>query len=184
MKRVTACLAALTVLLACSSTAFGVGSHDATLRDGFYLIVSEHEQLADATADESQYVVSYRRSFEENPEDRTTVYLVLDQAPSIPIQIDGEAQLIEGDKHPILQLTLVDTTREALEAFTRKNLGSGIAIVIGDCVLSTHTIKEVITGGKIQISRCEDDACRYIKARLDKQHTVPLASGSTDTASE
>lgn len=186
MKRLTSALALFAGLICCFAAGAGEPPKDTAVRDGFYLIVSEHEKRSDATVDDSQHVVSYRRSYEEDLENRTTSYLVLDREPFIPIQIDGEAQLIEGGERPILQLTLVETTRQALEAFTRKNLGRDVAIVVGDSVVSTHTIKEVITGGQIQVSRCEDDACRYIKARLDEQEqkNVQATSDTTNAASQ
>ena len=41
----------------------------------------------------------------------------------------------------------------AMKELIRHNVGQNIAIVIGDEVVSTHTIRESITGGKVKISR-------------------------------
>jgi hypothetical protein len=41
-----------------------------------------------------------------------------------------------------------------------------VAIVVGGEVLTMHKIKEPITSGQLQISRCNDNACELLYVRL------------------
>jgi len=41
-----------------------------------------------------------------------------------------------------------------------------VAFVINGEVVSTHTIRSVITRGEFKLSRCGDNACEFIYARL------------------
>jgi preprotein translocase subunit SecD len=67
---------------------------------------------------------------------------------------------------PKLLLTLEKTQIKPLEEFTTKNVNKSIAIVIGKDVVTTHKIRQPITGGRMQITRCTDNGCEAIYTQL------------------
>ena len=66
-----------------------------------------------------------------------------------------------------LGISLTPSASELLEAFTRDHLGQRVAVVTGGEVITMHKIKEVIKGGKIQISRCGDRGCEILFQELE-----------------
>ncbi len=54
-----------------------------------------------------------------------------------------------------------------MKQVTRDNLGKSAALVIDGEVVTAHKIRAVIDSGLVQLSRCTDDACDYILARLE-----------------
>lgn len=55
-----------------------------------------------------------------------------------------------------------------MERVTRENIGRSAAFVIDGDVVTAHKIRTVIEGGRIQLSRCTDDACEVIAVRLQQ----------------
>lgn len=50
----------------------------------------------------------------------------------------------------------------------RAHLWGKIAMVVDGEIVTRHKIRSVITGGKLQITRCVDNACEVIRAKLVK----------------
>ena len=74
----------------------------------------------------------------------------------------------DGQGKSILSVSLTRTNAEKAEAFTRAHLGGKIAMVVDGEIVTLHKIRSVITGGKLQITRCKDNACEILRAKLVK----------------
>jgi len=54
------------------------------------------------------------------------------------------------------------------EAFTRAHQGGRMAMVIDGEIVTLHKVRSVITDGKVQITRCTDNACEVLRSKLAK----------------
>lgn len=94
--------------------------------------------------------------------------LVVNAVPDVPFILkEPPKKDIDPDKKTArLQIQLNTDAAGALEAFTRENLNGTAAVIVGGQVISIHKIRTPITGGKMQITRCSDDACEVIYSQL------------------
>jgi preprotein translocase subunit SecD len=70
-----------------------------------------------------------------------------------------------------VEVALSEEAAGQLEAFTARCLGQPVAIVVGGEVITVYTIRQVITGGRFQISRCGDDGCQVLFRELQENPT-------------
>ena len=81
-------------------------------------------------------------------------YLVLREAPT------SQEEKASGSSHIVLAY------EEAGWSSRQWHLGGKVAMVVDGEIVTLHKIRTVITGGKLQITRCQDNACEVIKAKL------------------
>jgi preprotein translocase subunit SecD len=72
----------------------------------------------------------------------------------------------DGEGKRILSVSLTGTNAVRAEAFTRAHLGGRIAMVVDGEIITLHKIRSVVAGGKLQITRCQDNASEVIRAKL------------------
>ncbi len=162
-------LASAAVLAAAACGPGGARDHAPPgLADGFYIIArdsTDREAVQPVSSQEILAIHDYR--FIADAEDAPPRYLVLPTEPDVPLVLREEpGSLPQDDGRILLLLTLADAHVEELARLTRENIGRGVAIVVGGDVVTTHAIRSVIEDGRIQISRCSDDGCRVLLARL------------------
>jgi preprotein translocase subunit SecD len=68
----------------------------------------------------------------------------------------------------MLSVTLSREQVKPLEDFTRAHLGGSVAILLDGEVISKHKVRAVVEGGRLQITRCGDNACDVLLAKLTK----------------
>ena len=138
------------------------------VKDGFYAVVKkeavegEHPSLP-----EGEERLDYDPSFLGDHDDplkvvvdtRSVVEMLLKEPPEKRPDTTARTQFWLG-------VTLTDEAAGKFEAFTREHLGGTVAVVVGGRVITMHKIKSVITGGKIQISRCGDNGCQILYREL------------------
>ena len=139
-----------------------------TLPDGLYLVLREadnQEKLKPTTR--TEHVIIYDYHFLEPAQRGTPSYLTVSAEAFIPIALSGEP-IKEKDSRgrPKLLLQLAKNQVVPLEEFTRKNCGRSVAILIGGQVVTMHKIREPITGGRMQITRCTDNGCDVLYSKL------------------
>ena len=71
-----------------------------------------------------------------------------------------------GQGKSVLTVSLSRKNAERAEAFTRTHLGGRVALVVDGEIVTLHKIRSVVTGGKLQIARCTDNACEVIRSKL------------------
>jgi preprotein translocase subunit SecD len=92
-----------------------------------------------------------------------------DQFVALKLKKMPEAKL-QPDNRKNLLIELQDDQTLRLKEFTTRNVMKQVALVIDGQAVTVHKIREPITGGQIQISRCTDNACEKLYYEL--QHDV------------
>jgi preprotein translocase subunit SecD len=145
----------------------GKAQSRAALKDGLYVVAAEVKDSSGlrATA-KGKSLVPFNPGFLENAPDSTLALLVNTQ-DFVPLELAEEPQLVKpADQKGRLQLSFSRLAAQKLEAFTRANLMKPAALIVNGQVLTMHKIRAVITGGKMEISRCADNACDHIYVEL------------------
>ncbi len=167
------CIAALPVqaqLNTGQANRLGDKSHAWKPLNGLYLVLDQSVDIADLReAGREEIVLVNNYKFLEEKGDDPPVYMVLRREPDVPLVLKESPVAGKDDRDkPMLQLNLADEHVETLRRFTEEHLDQTVAIVIAGEVVSANKIKAVITGGKIQITRCDDNACGYLFLELNK----------------
>lgn len=96
-------------------------------------------------------------------------YVALSTVQFVPINLAHKpTKNVDAQGKKQLMLELAKSEIVPLETFTRKNCGRSVAIVIGNQVVTVHKVREPITGGKMQITRCTDNGCDVLFTQLQK----------------
>ena len=153
-----------------SSSKKGKTDTDSVLADGFYHVIRFSKNKSEILPiHDDEKLVEYDYNLLQEDEREPTEYEVIEYKSFVPIILDGDPQRDRDNKgRPNLLIKLSESQIKPLEEFTSKHLGSRVAIVIGNQIVTMHKIREAITGGKIQISRCSDHGCEVIYTQLQK----------------
>lgn len=139
------------------------------LEKGAYAVLGE-ASTAQAARGEGphQIVLAYdRRKYSGTPAEEPLTYVAIDPTDYAPLYIEGEPVLTkDAEGKTTLFVTLARTNASRIEAFSGAHLGGRIAMVVDGEVVSLHKIRTVITGGQLQVTRCTDNACEAIRAKL------------------
>jgi hypothetical protein len=162
----TTALLGLSGLCGCGSTA----ATSAPLGDGFYLVLEEADSAAAlAPASAGERIVVDDGKVLADPSGRPPVWLRVHAAPDVPLIVESVPDRVDRiHEHPSLRLTLAAEHARTLEEVTTAHLGESVALVIGGEVVSKHHIRAAIQGGRVEITRCHDDACEKILVRLQE----------------
>ncbi|HLH18185.1 MAG TPA: hypothetical protein VKX45_13255 [Bryobacteraceae bacterium] len=94
--------------------------------------------------------------------------VLLDTAKFAPLVIEGKPEIQRGPRGSGLSVQLAPEAARRLAALTRSHIDRQIAVVIGDRVVSTPTVRSAITDGKAWITPCEDESCQTLRRELGK----------------
>lgn len=121
------------------------------LKDGEALVVNHH-----------RYV---KKDDREPPQ-----FVVVRSTPDVDLDLKEKPKAVkEGGEVVRIFLKLKPKAAEALERVTKDGRGKQLAIVLGDEVVTSHKIREVIKGGEVQISSCAAGAAKYLLEQLEAQ---------------
>lgn len=151
----------------CSASEHNISS-EIHLKNGFYLILHEYETMTrESKSNPGEVTIIYDYEFLDPKPDVRPETLVIHEVPEIPLQLEEKPQKMMDEKDkPLLNLQLSAEYIEPLRQFTKTNIMSKVAIVIGGKVISVHKIREEIKDGKIQITRCSSDSCEKLLIEL------------------
>jgi len=147
----------------------GVEYQGHKLQNGAYLILWQASTPEDARVEGRPCVVTAydRRKYSGAPVNQPLEYVAIDPTDYIPLIIETAPEMTkDGRGKSILSVSLTRQSADRAEVFTRAHLGGKIAMVVDGEIVTLHKIRQVITGGKLQITRCDDDACKVIRAKL------------------
>lgn len=135
-----------------------------TIEDGMYLIINAGDS---SLAGKKGLVLNFSHHFlGDNAEEQPT-RLEIDTTEYVPLLLQKRPDsLMQKDGRMNLQLSMTPDAGKQLENFTDRNVNRRVAVVIGGEAVSMHKIKEKIVGGKLQITRCTDNACEYLYYEL------------------
>lgn len=148
------------------------------LANGIYGIYGDETDVRRLRAPApNEVLVTYDQKIVDLAATEPVRFLLLHRSPDVPMSLAGKPEKKPGPRgNPMLHLTLDPKHASLLESFTRANAGKvNVAIVVGGQVLTTHKIREPIVGGRLQITRCSDDACETLFTELT---APPPASAS------
>lgn len=135
--------------------------------NGLYAVVGTGATPEEAAAlGPHRAVLAYDGRYTESPEDMPE-YVAIEEGPFVPLILEGEPESHTDERgHATLGVTLQKDQAAALEEFTRAHLGGRVAIVLGGEIVTKHKVREVVTGGRLQITRCTDNACTVLRSKL------------------
>jgi hypothetical protein len=142
------------------------------LKDGLYL-VNRIDTIAGQTSELSvnETDVYFSKMFEEYNTDEFA-RIIIDTTQYVPLELESAPkteQQTEDKKKLLLSLTKEASLR--LESFTTEHLMKMVTLIVGGEALTMHKIKMAITGGQLQITRCNDNACETLFVKL-KENVV------------
>ena len=146
-------------------------AEDSTLPNGIYLVLRDAENsksLEPAGANE-RILIDDGHLLEPNQPNLSDQprFVALSTEHFIPISLAQKPTKkldAQGKKQLLLELAKGQVV--PLENFTRENCGRSVAIVIGNQVVTVHKVREPISGGKMQITRCTDNGCDVLYTQL------------------
>jgi preprotein translocase subunit SecD len=148
-------------------------SQNKTISDGFYLVTKIDTVATQlSTLSSNEIVISFSKLFEEYNSDEFR-RIIIDTTEFVPLELEKspsteQQPLVAGstENKKKLLLTLTKEAGEKLKTFTAKHLMSKVVIVVDGEALTMHKIREAITGGQVQITRCNDNACEILYVKL------------------
>ena len=134
------------------------------LPDGIYATLSEADTSA-AADDVSQPHEVLEYDGRHIGESRPVTYVAVGLQQYVPFQFSRPPELTHcDDEFASLHVTLESKSARGLEDFTTRY--SRVAVIIDGKVVTIHKVREPIRGGRVQISRCADDACQVLFSKL------------------
>ncbi len=147
---------------------FAVQAKKENLPSGIYLVArksTDQNKLEPLSSNEKLLVDDGR--FLEPSERDPQEYVVVNTKQAVPFILNKMAsEDLTADKKPRLLLQFAPKQAKDLNKLTKNNLGKIIAVVVDNQIVSCHKIKEAITGGEMQISRCTKNSCELIYSKL------------------
>lgn len=135
--------------------------------DGIYLVISTHTEKPETTTVSNRTIIPFSHRFlDDNTTDQPR-FLVISTDDFVPLELmERPLKLRDNDDRSKLLLSLTNSSRNAFSEFTGDHVGGVIAIVLDGEAVTIHKIREKIEGGKVQITRCTDQACEYLYMAL------------------
>ncbi len=136
--------------------------------NGLYLILDEFPEKEDVT--DWKNTVEFSLDFLEGNREGQPLYLQLDTSDFVPLDLAVEPHgITQPDKRINLMITLTEAAGEKLAEFTEDHIMDRVAIVIGGKAVTKHKVRSKIDSGKLQITRCTDNACEHLLVELKKK---------------
>lgn len=141
-----------------------------SLANGVYAVLREGLTRAEVHTEKRPHVVLvYDRKYSDADKDQPPKYVALDTSFFVPLVLAGQPDAQRDDRGwTLLNITLARQHVKTLEDFTRAHLDGMIANVIDGEIITMHKVRTVINDGRVQITRCSDDACRTLLLKLAK----------------
>ena len=171
MKQIALLLTLITVM-ACNNQVsktekVGMGAYD-KIENGIYLLLNSYTDTSEFTPSAS--IIEYSHDFLDPNDEDERRFFEIDIDEFVPMDLNKEPEGVEQkDKRINLLLTLTDEAAVQLADFTEKNVNKEIAIVVDGKAVTQHKVRERIEGGKLQITRCTDNACEHLLVALKKK---------------
>lgn len=158
-------LTTLTIIISLTSHAQTKSIY--TIPDGLYLIVKIDTAATQVdTLSSKEIAIYFSKLFEDFNSDEY-LRIIIDTTEYVPLELEKAPtteQQTEAKKKLLLSLT--KEASEKLKFFTTNHVMNHVALVVDGEALTMHKIKEPITSGQLQITRCNDNACERLYVTL------------------
>jgi len=135
--------------------------------DGLYLITKMDTVASQLSPLSSKKIEIFFSSLFDEYNSEEYLRIIIDTTEYVPIQLEKppttEQQTSTKKK---LLLSLTKEASERLKTFTANHVMDRVALVVDGEVLTIHKIRESITSGLLQITRCNDNACEQLFVAL------------------
>ena len=178
LVRVIVGLVALAALAGCtysrtihSQSGAATNAISQPLPNGIYAVLKQAATPTSTPGEGSSHIVLVydRRKYGEAPENEPLTYVTVDRNAFVPLIVEGTPNLQKDDAgKSVLRISLARDQVKELEDFTRAHLGERVATVLDGEIITLNKIRSVIVGGEVQMTRCSDDACKIVRAKLAK----------------
>lgn len=160
MKNLIACLLATLLIAGCKNIPV---NGTPTVSDGFYQVMKLVPDSVSVSIPQHQVLIPFDTLF--NSGDYTRV--LIDTAEYIPLELN-EAPTTEplDENRKLLSVTLTPRTSHSMRDFTAKRIMKEVVIVMDGKAITMHKVRDTITGDKMQITRCTDNACEYLYVKM------------------
>jgi hypothetical protein len=159
MKKLILILAVIFIYSSCSQA-----PKPLFINDGFYEVVKlGNDSTKINSLNTGQVIIKFDSLF--NPDEVTKV--AIDTTEYVPLELDSlpiAEQQTESKK--LLSISLTPKSAEKLKTFTEKRVMKEVVVVLDGKAVTMHKIREALTGTKMQITRCGDNACEYLYVKM------------------
>ncbi len=164
MKKIIILALAIVIILSC---AFCGSKKIQPLQDGFYLVEQKGFDTTNfGSISNTQAIIGFDMDFlKNNPQEFSKIKIDISEFVPLELEKLPETQQ-QTELKKLLLISLTPEASEKVKSFTSQNVQRTIAIVLKGKAITVHKIKEAISGGKIQITRCDDNACEYLYVRM------------------
>jgi len=164
---VTGCII---VLGLASSSALAQQRSEMQPPNGFYsILIDTTSRLAARIDTIPNTILVYDGKYTDSSDIASPRYVAVDTSFYVPLILEGKpVAKKDGNGRTLLGVSLAGQYVRRLEQFTKAHLGGRVAIVLDGEIITTHKVRTVITEGKIQITRCYDNACEVLLSKLVK----------------
>ena len=146
-----------------------IGSNSTGPRqNGVYAVIREAATREEAEGGDTRCtVLPYDKKYTDSGPGEPLKYVAIDPSSFVPLILEGAPDAKKDDAgKTILSVTLKKEYVKTLEDFTRAHLGGEIAILLDGEIVTLHKVRSVISEGKFQVTRCTDNACEVLRAKL------------------
>ncbi len=156
------------IMLVLYATGFSKTGHKKTILNGLYLITKiDTDATKLSPLSQNEMAVGFSKLFAEYNNKDEFIRLIIDTTQFVPLELEkAPTTEQQTEKKKKLLLSLTKEASEKLKAFTANHVMSRVAIVVDGEALTMHKIKEPITSGQLQITRCTDNACERLFVKL------------------
>jgi preprotein translocase subunit SecD len=146
-----------------------------TISDGLYLITKIDtiaSELSPLSLNEKE--IFFSEMFEAYNSE-AYLRIIVDTTQYVPLELeDAPRAEQQTETKKKLLLTLTNVASEKLKTFTANHVMDRVVLIVDGEALTMHKIREAITSGQLQISRCNDNACERLFVKLkDNESAAP-----------
>lgn len=139
----------------------------AAVSNGMYAVVGEPVDSPRAEVGQNQRQLRYDPRMADSQSTDPVQYVTVQTGDFVPLVLATAAEHRKQDDGRILiGVSLAAPYVQKLADFTRTNLGQRVALVLDGEVMSTHKVRTIIDGGRMQITRCDEHSCQRILSKL------------------
>ena len=139
----------------------------AAVPSGLYAVVADAPQVPSKDPARSYQTLRYDPKMADSESTEPVQRVTVETQSFVPLILGAAPEPTKQENGRILvSVALSPKYIKTLADFTRAHLGERVALVLDGEVVSTHKIRTVIEGGRMQITRCDDHACQRILSKL------------------